>query len=145
MTTPRSDTGDTTRQPQAVPHSGAGVGRSFEVAIDANDPARLRRFWSTALNYVEMVTDEGAVDLVDPAGRGPTIWFQQVPETKTAKNRLHLDIKVPRIRRAALVEELTALGGIVVTSFPRFTVLADPEGNELCLTDDHEDQPVHEI
>src|SRR5688500_15791024 len=99
-------------------------GRSFEVAIDANDPTRLRPFWRTALNYVEKVTDEGAVDLVDPAGRGPTIWFQQVPEAKTAKNRLHLDIKLPPTRRAALVDELTALGGTVVSSFPRFTVLA---------------------
>lgn len=112
--------------------------RTFEVAIDTNDPARLRLFWATALDYVEHVTGEGAVDLVDPAGRGPTIWFQQVPEPKSAKNRLHLDIRVAPSQRAALVEKLITRGGTVVRSFPRFTVLADPEGNELCLTDDQE-------
>jgi 4a-hydroxytetrahydrobiopterin dehydratase len=111
-------------------------GRSFEVAIDANDPARLRPFWITALRYIQQTTPEVAVDLVDPEGRGPTIWFQQVPETKTAKNRLHLDIKVPRSQRDALAEELIALGGTVVRTFPGFTVVADPEGNELCLTDE---------
>jgi hypothetical protein len=46
--------------------------RSFEVAIDANDPQRLRRFWIAVLNYVELTTAAGAVDLVDPAGRGAT-------------------------------------------------------------------------
>lgn len=111
-------------------------GRSFEIAIDANDPARLRPFWITALNYVEHTTPEGAVDLADPEGRGPTIWFQQVPETKTAKNRVHLDIKVSRSQRDTLAEKLITVGGTVIRTFPGFTVLADPEGNELCLTDD---------
>lgn len=68
------------------PRSGR---RSFEVAIDANDPQRLRRFWKAALGHVKQTTPEGAIDLVDPAGRRPTIWFQQVPEPKTVKNRLH--------------------------------------------------------
>jgi hypothetical protein len=118
--------------------NGLMPGRSFEVAIDANDPERLRRFWATALSYVEHTTPEGAVDLVDPEGRGPTIWFQQVPEIKTAKNRLHLDVKVSRSQRDVLVAELSSVGGTVVRTFPGFTVLADPEGNELCLTDDQQ-------
>lgn len=111
------------------------AGRFFEVAIDANEPARLRAFWMVALGYTEHTTAEGAVDLVDPAGRGPTVWFQQVPEPKTVKNRLHLDILVGAAERAALVDELLAAGGTVVRALPRFTVMADPEGNELCLTE----------
>jgi hypothetical protein len=107
--------------------------RSFEVAIDANDPQRLRRFWMAALDYVEHTTAEGAVDLVDPAGRGPTIWFQHVPEPKTSKNRLHLDVTVDQAERARLTKKLVRLGGTVIGSFPRFIVMADPEGNELCL------------
>lgn len=76
------------------------------------------------------------MDLVDPAGHGPTIWFQRVPEPKTAKNRLHLDIKISPSQRDALADELIAVGGTVTRNLPGFTVLADPEGNELCLTDD---------
>jgi Glyoxalase-like domain len=110
-------------------------GRTFEVAIDAGEPERLRPFWAAALAYVEKVTGEDAVDLVDPAGRGPTVWFQRVPEPKTAKNRLHLDILVPPVERAALTRTLVGLGGHVLLERPHFTVLADPEGNELCLTD----------
>jgi hypothetical protein len=93
MTTSSDDADNATRQPQPGPHNGLASGRTFEVAIDANDPAQLRAFWITALNYVEHVTDEGAVDLVDPAGRDPTIWFQQVPEGNPDEPRtgLHLD------------------------------------------------------
>jgi 4a-hydroxytetrahydrobiopterin dehydratase len=69
--------------------------RHFEICIDATDPDRLRPFWRAALGYVDLRTDEGVVDLVDPAGVGPTVWFQAVPEPKVAKNRLHLDIEVP--------------------------------------------------
>lgn len=57
-------------------------------------PERLRPLWAAALGYVEHVASEGATDLVDPTGRGPTMWFQHVDEPKVAKNRLHLDIVV---------------------------------------------------
>jgi 4a-hydroxytetrahydrobiopterin dehydratase len=114
---------------------GPMTGRTFEVCIDANDPERLRPFWITALNYIEHLTAEGVIDLVDPTGRGPTIWFQRVPETKTAKNRLHLDIHVPPTERVTLTARLVELGGTVTSTHPRFTFLADPEGNEVCLTD----------
>jgi 4a-hydroxytetrahydrobiopterin dehydratase len=107
--------------------------RRFEICIDATDPDRLRPFWRAALGYVDKVTAEGAVDLVDPAGVRPTVWFQVVPEPKVAKNRLHLDIEVPSAYFDRLRDELRWLGGTVVTVHPRFTVLSDPEGNELCL------------
>ena len=111
------------------------MGRAFEVCVDANDPQRLRAFWMTAMGYIEQVTTEGAVDLVDPAGRGPTIWFQRVAEAKSAKNRLHLDVRVAAAERAELVARLVELGGTVISTYPRFTVLGDPEGNEVCLTE----------
>ena len=63
--------------------------RRLEICIDANEPEPLRRFWCAALGYVEQVTAEGAVDLVDPSGHGPTLWFQRVPEPKGVKNRVH--------------------------------------------------------
>jgi 4a-hydroxytetrahydrobiopterin dehydratase len=66
--------------------------RVFEICIDANDPARLRPFWGLVLGYAEQVTGEGAVDLVDPEGVGPTVWFQKVPERKAMKNRVHHDV-----------------------------------------------------
>jgi 4a-hydroxytetrahydrobiopterin dehydratase len=110
--------------------------RDFEICIDSTDPERLRRFWRSALGYVEHQTAEGAIDLVDPGGVRPTIWFQQVPEGKTAKNRIHLDIRVPAHERGQLSERLVELGGTVLAVHERFTVVADPEGNELCLTAD---------
>jgi 4a-hydroxytetrahydrobiopterin dehydratase len=103
--------------------------RRFEICIDANDPAVLRPFWRTALGYMDEQTPEGAVDLVDPAGVLPTVWFQKVPEVKTSKNRMHLDVSVQTQERERLVDALVALGGTVVATYPRFTTLADPEGN----------------
>ncbi|MCS7480642.1 VOC family protein [Umezawaea endophytica] len=108
--------------------------RNFEICVDANDPDLLRPFWRTALGYVDERTPEGALDLVDPQGNRPTVWFQTVPETKTAKNRLHLDIRVTPEERDRIAAELVALGGTVVAVHARFTTLTDPEGNELCLT-----------
>ncbi|TWF92697.1 hypothetical protein FHU35_17343 [Saccharopolyspora dendranthemae] len=110
------------------------AGRGFEICVDANEPDSLRPFWRAALGYVEQTTAEGVVDLVDPSGRGPTIWFQRVAEPKSVKNRVHLDVRVSREERGPLVDRLLGLGGREIRVEPGFTVLADPEGNELCLT-----------
>jgi 4a-hydroxytetrahydrobiopterin dehydratase len=104
--------------------------------MDVVEPERVRPFWRVALGYVEKVTDEGAVDLVDPDHVRPTMWFQRTSQPKTVKNRLHLDIAVPTGGREPLVAELVGVGGTVLAVYPRFTVLADPEGNEVCLTED---------
>lgn len=109
--------------------------RHLELCIDANDPGRLRPFWALALGYREEPKSDGSIDLVDPDGRGPSIWFQPVPEAKSAKNRIHLDIFVGRGQRTGLVDALVALGGSVLRDLPDYTVLADPEGNELCVND----------
>jgi hypothetical protein len=139
----------------------------FQVTFDAHDPDRLARFWAEALDYVVQPPPDGfdswpafltsigvaedrwdsASAVVDPAGVGPRLFFQKVPEGKTAKNRVHLDVNVggprgtPDDERAARVEahvaRLVAAGATVVQVMEdlgeRWVVLTDPEGNELCV------------
>lgn len=70
--------------------------------------------------------------LVEPADGGPRLWFQLVPETRTVKNRVHLDLLATGPE--AEIRRLTALGATVRTRHTDNIVLADPEGNEFCLT-----------
>jgi len=144
----------------------------LQLTIDCADPERLLPFWAAALGYraqdppeghstwrdyylsvgvpEEELGDGDAADrLVDPAGAGPAIWFQIVPEAKTLKNRLHLDLlvgggrSVPvaarRQRVDAEVERLVRLGATVLYKHDGDTegqygvTLADPEGNEFCV------------
>ncbi|MBN1174454.1 MAG: VOC family protein [Micromonosporaceae bacterium] len=107
----------------------------MEICFDTNDPDRLRSFWELALGYQAQPRPDGSIDLVDPDGNGPDIWFQSVPEQKTSKNRIHFDVYVPRATRADLTRQLVDLGGGILAEFETFTVLADPEGNEFCLND----------
>jgi catechol 2,3-dioxygenase-like lactoylglutathione lyase family enzyme len=113
----------------------------WTVTFDAADPRRLAAFWALALGY----TDEpgydfpGGASLVDPAGALPAISFLAVPEGKTAKNRVHLDVRVPSapgIR--AKVAELVAAGATAVREEHDDDRLShiemrDPEGNEFCV------------
>jgi catechol 2,3-dioxygenase-like lactoylglutathione lyase family enzyme len=73
----------------------------------------------------------------DPAGVEPRLYFQQVPEGKTSKNRVHLDIHVDEERKTAEAERLVALGAQITDENadrgPRTIVMRDPEGNEFCL------------
>jgi 4a-hydroxytetrahydrobiopterin dehydratase len=106
----------------------------LEICIDATDPAALLPWWAVALRYIEK---DG--ELVDPDGTGPTVWFQEVPEAKTVKNRVHLDLWLPRREAAARRALLLSMGGRVLDEHDSaddeeaFWVLADPEGNEACL------------
>src|SRR5689334_2815937 len=97
----------------------------WTIGADAADPQRLARFWATALGYViEPGFDSpDAAGIIDPDGVGPAIGWLRVPEPKTAKNRLHLDIRVagPGERDAASASrmrtkaaELVALGATQV-------------------------------
>jgi len=124
----------------------------WQLTIDANDPARLARFWAQALGYQSAPPTEpktawwthyrsrlGAQAafhdrLFDPHGLRPPIWFQRVPETKAGKNRLHLDLyptgrdnALPLEQRTEIVEakvaELAGLGA----SVERRTLYDDPE------------------
>ncbi|MFF5448701.1 VOC family protein [Streptomyces sp. NPDC012888] len=152
------------------------MSRAFQVTFDARDPRALSAFWAEALGYVvpgppggglapdadpvaaweEFLARAGVPEeewnsrsaLEDPAGSGPRLLFQRVPEDKAAKNRVHLDVRVApgaagEERMAALEAEcarLVALGAARVRRFepdpPMSTgwiVMTDPEGNEFCL------------
>jgi hypothetical protein len=139
----------------------------LQVVFDAADPPRLAAFWGAAIGYVEEDPPDGyesweawavANDLpredwdnyasrVDPDGVGPRLFFQRVPEPKTAKNRVHLDLDVGggrgtppeehRRRVAAAVERAAAAGASKVKEYDEagqhWVVMQDPEGNEFCF------------
>ena len=117
---------------------------------DATDPHRLAAFWAAALGYVAEpgYDDSDGASIIDPDGVGPAIGFLRVPESKTTKNRLHIDIRVggkppwDMARRESLIRaktaELTAAGATVVREefygeHLDHTVMLDPEGNEFCI------------
>ncbi len=103
----------------------------LEVAIDAMDIPAVRPFWEAVLGYAA----SGDVEVVDPFGRGPTFWFQQLDEPRPQRNRIHLDVVVPHDRAQARIGAALAAGGRLVSDdeAPAFWVLADPEGNEACI------------
>jgi hypothetical protein len=143
------------------------VAIKLQVVFDAADPPALAAFWGEAIGYVEEDPPEGfdsweawavANDLpredwdnyasrVDPDGAGPRLFFQRVPEPKTAKNRVHLDLDVSggrgtpledrRRKVADAVERAVAAGATRVKDYDEagqhWVVLQDPEGNEFCL------------
>jgi hypothetical protein len=80
---------------------------TFTLGGDALDPHRLAELWATALGYVPEpgYDEEDGASLIDPDGTGPVIGWLRVPEAKTAKNRLHLDLRVagpgPRTEESA--------------------------------------------
>jgi predicted enzyme related to lactoylglutathione lyase len=118
---------------QTYPHG------ALAVVLDCQDLGRCADFWSAALGYQrggELF--EPYLSLVPPADRpGPELLLQRVPEAKHGKNRLHLDLRTADL--AAEVDRLRALGAQVLTTAPveeggwTWHVLADPEGNELCV------------
>lgn len=143
------------------------MAREIQVTFDCAEPAALAEFWAEALGYIvqpppqEFGTWEAAFDawgvppeerdsrsaIVDPDGKGPRIFIQRVPEGKTAKNRVHLDVRAaPGLkgeeRMAALSAEAERLKTLGATEMYRFEANAmdegmiamqDPEGNEFCL------------
>mgnify|MGYP000402599368 CR=1 FL=1 len=79
---------------------------------------------------------ERAYACVDPDGVGPRLFFQRVPEGKTVKNRVHLDVDVPDLEVAANAAEALGaerVGDVVYDELGGFQVMADPEGNEFCF------------
>ena len=102
-----------------------------DLSLDANDPQLLADFWCAAMGYRRRDPDdrEAPVLIEDPTGLGPSIWFAQVPEGKTIKNRMHHDVDGDTVALLALGATLVrARGGDV-----EWDVLADPEGNEFCV------------
>jgi hypothetical protein len=105
--------------------------RFKDLCLDARDHQALADWWCAALGYVRRDADRPASDpiaIVDPTGAGPAMWFNQVPEPKTVKNRLHFDVDGDR-------DALLAAGATLLRAQDddiRWDVLADPEGNEFC-------------
>jgi len=113
----------------------------MEIGIDSVDPERLAIFWASALEYEvgDFDSDGIYLDLVPPNPAFPVVFLQRVPEPRTSKNRLHLDLYVSNPAEA--VAALVALGARTVGA-PRtgtdggwWQVLTDPEGNEFCVCD----------
>jgi hypothetical protein len=122
----------------------------WTLGCDADDPHRIAGFWALALGYIDEpgYDDPDGASIVDPDGSGPAIGFLRVPEGKTAKNRVHIDIRVAGEppwdleHRAQLVrakvEILTAAGAVVVWEETYgeqldHVVMLDLEGNEFCV------------
>ncbi|MGD7733697.1 VOC family protein [Propionibacteriaceae bacterium G57] len=146
--------------------------KTVQVTFDCADPDRLARFWAEALGYQvdppppgfeswpDFLGARGVPEVLwnarsacsDPTGVGPRLFFQRVPEPKTVKNRLHLDVRIApgltdEARTAALEAECERLRGLGATrrdpwpadgpGFEAFDqdiiIMLDPEGNEFCL------------
>jgi hypothetical protein len=106
------------------------------VVLDCADADALAGFWASAAGFRRGPFAAPYVRLTDPRGRWPDLLLQQVPEPKTGKNRMHLDLQVLDV--AAEVDRLTGLGARVVEG-PHdddgflTAVLTDPQGNEFCV------------
>jgi predicted enzyme related to lactoylglutathione lyase len=115
------------------------VERGIGLVLDCADPGRLAVFWAPALDYVDLGS-AGAYAVLVPNGRpGPKLLLQQVPEPKTTKNRMHLDIETPDIEaEAARLERLgarRARPGAIQEHGSTWILMTDPEGNEFCVCD----------
>ena len=103
------------------------------VSFDAADALALARFWAAVFGSDVDEDSTSGKAFVEAAGwGGPNIWFTRVPESKTAKNRMHFDLRAPGAV-AAEVSRLEKLGATVVRRYPGLAVMQDPEGNEFCV------------
>ncbi len=109
--------------------------QALEIAIDALDIPLVRPFWKAITGYADEPGSELNAALVDPTGRGPEIWFQQMDAPRPQRNRIHIDVDVPHEAAGARIDAAIAAGGRLLSddAAPAFWVLADPEGNEACI------------
>jgi hypothetical protein len=148
-------------------HREDAVSTTVQVTFDCARPAELAQFWAEALGYVRQPPPSGFESweqllrkfdvpeeqwdsrsaVIDPEGTGPRLFFQRVPEGKTAKNRVHLDLHVAiglgeaerRERIESEAKRLQALGASVLWRMEPgpmsgfFVTMSDPEGNEFCV------------
>jgi catechol 2,3-dioxygenase-like lactoylglutathione lyase family enzyme len=103
------------------------LARYKDLCIDGNDALRMGRFWGAVLGLEVHERDDGVVRLSGPAPEH-TVWINPVPERRTVKQRVHLDVN------ATALDDVLEAGATVLddTSFP-WVVVADPEGGELCV------------
>src|SRR3954468_11711737 len=110
----------------------------FGLVLDSADPDVLAAFWSAALRYTTLGGVGNYVMLVDESGVQPELLLQRVPEHKSAKNRMHLDIECADVDgEARRLEGLGAvrIEGPVSEHGSTWIVMNDPEGNEFCVCD----------
>jgi 4a-hydroxytetrahydrobiopterin dehydratase len=102
--------------------------RTVELGIDTADPAEIAEVWRVALGYKE---GPGG-DLVDPYGRGPSIWFQETGTPNS--NRLHVDVHWSLAESGPVLERTTATGALMNHDHaPDWVVVTDAQGNRLCV------------
>jgi len=105
-----------------------------QLVVDAADPVALGRWWATALEWVVYNDDPEEFEIRATPDRLPSLLFARIPERKTIKNRLHLDLRGDN--RDAVVDRLLELGATradVGQGEQTWVVLSDPEGNEFCV------------
>ena len=112
------------------------VSRFSELVIDCRDPRRMAEFWSQVLGYQITHDEDDEVEIAEQPGAMPTLLFVVVPEGKTVKNRIHIDVS-PRDRdQDDEIERIIGLGGRRIDigqGDVSWVVLADVEDNEFCV------------
>jgi len=105
-----------------------------EIALDTWDFGEIKPFWRAVLDLADSPSFEQ--ELLDAAGGRPTLWFQHTSRHDEPRQRFHLDIRVPpEVAEARIAAALDAGGVLVSTEHePAFTVLADAQGNKVCVT-----------
>lgn len=105
-----------------------------EIALDTWDHAEIKPFWAAVLGLVD--SPETGPAVYDPSGSQPTLWFQDTDRHDEPRQRFHLDIRVPADAAEERIAAALAAGGVLVSDerAPRFTVLADAQGNKVCVT-----------
>jgi len=122
--------------PLAADADGRRSVQALEIGIDALVIADIRPFWKAVLGYVDPPGAAGPEDaVVDPLEIGPAVWFQQMDAPRPQRNRIHFDVSVPPDEVAGRLKMALAAGGVLVSDShaPAFWVLADAEGNEVCI------------
>jgi hypothetical protein len=121
------------------------IGKLTAIVLDCREAAPLARFWAQALGWSVRPYDDAEVERLAALGQTPetdpsvavdapdgsmTLFCQEVPEPRTVKNRMHLDVE---LGSDAEWDRLLELGAMVVDVQPEWTVMADPQGNEFCV------------
>ena len=108
-----------------------------ELVIDSLDPEPIARWWADVLDYRITEADHELVEIAGLQGSGPTLVFVRVPERKSVKNRLHIDVSPTDREHEAELERLRELGAepadVGQGEDAGWAVLRDPDGNEFCL------------